>query len=248
MALHFIGDNKTREDFIKNNKYIFRFVPIDRFFEMLYAKKYPFVSPLSWNDPYEMYFLNSEYEIGDQKHNLTIKKKVFASCLTKISNSEAFWKVYTPNFYGVRIGFETEVFISEFIEKIKNAEIFIGNINYQHTNDLKKIEIDKKRLCKSILNENDLEYQMELLLKKRSAFKYEEEVRIMVLPNKFKKDDNKLLYSFDLLKTAHEFTFDPRMGSDLFNFIKINLKSEFGPKVSQSFLYKEINEKKIIKL
>jgi hypothetical protein len=205
------------------------------------SKSYPFVSPLEWRDPYEKYFLELKYVVNKSTFSLPIKEKIFASCFSGTSNSEAYWNVYAPNSDGVRIGFEAEPFLLEFLGKIKNADVFIGPINYYNTNDFSKKGIDISRLSKSIRELEDLEFQVELMFRKRIAFIYENEIRVVILPNKNRKGSIEINHSIDLGKLAFDITFDPRMGVYQFNFLKENLLQKYGIRVSKASLYKTIN-------
>jgi hypothetical protein len=239
MALHFIGEF-DRAEFLHQYKRIYRFMPINHFLNILETRTYSFRSPLLWNDPYEKYFLCRTYTIDDVEIELPIKNKLFASCFSKTSNSEAFWNVYAPNSDGVRIEFNTEKLIDHFLSKINHADVFVGPMKYLHTRTFPKEGIDTTRLKDSIRKDGSANAQVELMLRKRSAFLYEDEVRVMILPKKVKKDANEIQYPIEFGSVASKVTFDPRFGVNHFNFIKRMLMKEYDIRPSRATLYREV--------
>jgi len=238
MSLHFI--NCTRETFLNEYKRLYRFTTLDRFFEMQKSGRYPFVSPLKWNDPYEKYFLERDYEVGNKRYALPIKDKIYSSCLSATSNSEAYWNVYAPNSDGIRLGFESSVFLTELLDKIEDADVYVGPIQYFHTLDFTKKGIDTSRLSACVTSQQDIPYQIELMYRKRSAFLYEDEIRIMILPKKELKKNDEIDFPFEITKHAMDITLDPRIGKNHFQFIKDNLQRDHQIRISRAALYKEI--------
>jgi hypothetical protein len=243
MAIKILG-NYTREQFIQSHKRLYRFMPVNEFFKMLHTGKYIFRNPSAWNDPFEKYFLDREYRIKNTNYHLSIKNNLFASCFSKTSNSEAYWNVYTPNSDGVRIEFSTEIFLDNFLSRIVNADVYMGSIKYYSTNEFHKTDIDIKRLSSSITNNNDHEVQAELMFRKRKAFLYEDEVRIMILPHKAKKSNgSEITIPINLSAMIKSVYFDPRFGLDHFNYLKKSLLNNYGIRISKAELYKEIKGK-----
>jgi hypothetical protein len=240
MALHFIGEF-DRDEFLNRYKRIYRFMTFNHFLKTLESGKYSFVSPTLWNDPYEKYFLEREYTIDQVVHELPIKNNIFASCFSGTSNSEAFWNVYAPNSDGVRIEFNTEILIDHFLSKINNADVFIGPMKYLPTSKFSKDGVDASKLKKSIVQGGGTLAQVELMFRKRHAFLYENEVRVLLLPTRVKKGAIDIGYPFDVSTIATNVTFDPRLGANHFNFIKRMLMSEYGIRASRAILYREVN-------
>jgi hypothetical protein len=238
MALHFIGEF-DRDEFLNRYKRIYRFMTVNYFLKTLETGKYSFLSPLLWNDPYEKYFLEREYTIDQVVHELPIKNNIFASCFSGTSNSEAFWNVYAPNSDGVRIEFDSQKIIDVFLLNIRNADVFIGPMKYLPTSKFSKDGVDASRLKKSIVQDGGPEAQVELMFRKRHAFLYENEVRVLILPKRVKKGANDIGYPLDVSTIATNVTFDPRFGSYHFDFIKKMLMSEYGIRASRAALYRK---------
>jgi hypothetical protein len=239
MAVHFLGPS-TRTEFLAANRRVYRFTTLDTFFQTVGKGRFSFVSPTLWKDPYEKYFIEREYSMGGRTMAMPIKDKVFASCFSGTSSSEAFWSVYAPNADGVRLTIDMEVLLSGFLEKIKGAEVFIGPVTYFATADLPKLGIDFPQLVSSMKSGKDLLQQVGLMYRKRKAFAYENEVRVMVVPHKVKAGTRAVELPFDLRGLVSEVTFDPRMGDSLFRFLKKHMMAEYGLRPAKAALYREL--------
>ncbi len=238
MAIHFI--NCTEDSFKNEFPKLYRFINLDRFFEQLDSKKISFVSPLKWNDPYEKYFLEPVYRINNKPYNLVFKESVFALCFSSIPNSEAYWNMYAPECDGVRIEVSSENFLTDFLSKIKGADVYVGPVKYYSTNDFYKKDIETTKLALSLNNHEKLLHQIELLYRKRNAFQYEKEIRVMIIPKSNNRRKEAVEYPYQFVQNASNITLDPRMGKNLFNFIKANLLHNNDLRISKARLYNQI--------
>lgn len=238
MAIHFI--NCTEDSFKNEFPRLYRFSTLDRFFEQLDSKKISFVSPLKWNDPYEKYFLERGYRINNKQYNLAFKENVFALCFSSISNSEAYWNMYAPKCDGVRIEVSSEKFLTDFLCKIKGADVYVGPVKYYSTNDFYKKDIDTKKLSLSLNNHEEIIHQIELLYRKRNAFQYEKEIRIIIIPKRNNRRIEIVEHPYQFEQNNSKITLDPRTGNNLFKFIKANLLRNNGLRISKAKLYNQI--------
>lgn len=243
MAIHFV--NLTRETFIKEYKRVYRFTTLDRFIEVLKTKKFAFVNPTKWADPFEKFFLERDFLINNEKLKLPIKDKVFAVCVSGTISSEAFWKVYAPKEDGIRLTFDSEKLLTNFLEKISDAEVYIGKVSYQITKEFHKVSFDKKSLADEIKNATIGDQQIKLLLKKRKSFLYENEVRIMVIPHEMNKETSVFHTLTELTNYTDDYTLDPRLGLNHVKVLREYFQRDFGFKVSHSRLYSDLNRKPI---
>jgi len=243
MAVHFL--NLNRADFLKEYARIYRFSTIERTIDILKNKNITFINPTKWVDPFEKFFLERNYLIGNCNFSLPLKDNAFALCVSATSNSEAYWNIYAPKEDGIRLTFNTEMFLEYFLDKIRNADIYIGKVDYQITNDFHNLTIDKNKLINEIKNLSIGEQQINLLLKKRTAFYYENEIRIIIIPKYNVKDNDFLNLRTDIMKYTENFTLDPRIGSNHVKILKEYFKNNFGIKVSHSKLYSDLKRKPI---
>lgn len=238
MAIHYV--NLTKDTFLQDFKRVYRFTTLDRFIETLKTRKFAFVNPSRWADPFEKFYLERDFLIDNEKFKLPIKDKVFAVCISGTISSEAYWKVYAPKEDGIRLTFNTEIFLTNFLEKIVDADIYIGKVNYQITKEFHKISFDKKGLINEIKNSLIGEQQIKLLLKKRKSFLYENEVRVMIIPHKKDKESTIFHADTDIVNYTTDYTLDPRLGRNHVKVLRDYFQKEFGFKVSHSRLYSDL--------
>ena len=145
MAIYFL--NTTRESFLSEYKRVHRFTTVDRFIEGLTTKQMAFSSPSNWSDPFEKFYLERDFIIHGERFQLPVRDKIFAVCLSGTTDSEAYWKVYAPKEDGIRLTFDTEKLVTHFLEKISDADVYIGKVNYQPTREFYKITVDRDCLA-----------------------------------------------------------------------------------------------------
>lgn len=130
---------------------------------MIQKKALTFVLPELWDDPKEstpfydfvQLFIDNPYA---QIMYDSIYNKTYGQCWTKLSESDAMWRIYSYNNRSIRLKVSEEN-----IKKLSNIEIV--PVKYSD-----KFEIDDKNIRKAFLQS---------LAFKRTAFKHEEEVRLI---------------------------------------------------------------------
>lgn len=243
MPIHYI--NITKEELLKEYKRIHHHTTIDRFTSMLNTNKLTFVNPASWNDPFEKFFYERDYILSGKKIQLPVRDRLFALCFTGTSSSEAFWKVYSPLEDGIRLTFKTEDFINIFLDKIYNVEIYIGKVNYKSTKEFFELDAIKQELISELKESSIGKSQIDLMIQKRKAFEYENELRIMIIP-KEQKTSKKLSIRADIRDFTQNYSLDPRIGKNQSKLFKEFFKIQFQIKLSQATLYNEIKRGPII--
>ena len=243
MAVKFV--NISREAFIKEYKRLYRFTTLERFIESLNSNEFVFINPSFWPDPFEKFFLERDFIVNDKKLKLPAKGKIFAVCVSGTISSEAYWKVYAPKEDGIRLTFNTEKLLGNFLDNITDADIYIGKVNYQITREFHKISFDKKGLIEEINKGIVGEQQVRLLLKKRKSFLYEDEVRIIVVPHRKTKKDVVYKTQKDITKFTTKYTLDPRLGENHVDVLEEYFLDNFKFRVSHSRLYSEIQRNPI---
>jgi len=244
MAVNFI--NISKREFLKNHSHLYRYTTIERLLEQFFTKKFVFVNPSQWSDPFEKFFLDREYLIDSRKFDLPMKDNIFCLCFSGTLSSEAYWKVYAPKENGVRLNINAEKLI-EVLEKLP-YEIFVGEVIYQTTENFYKINFDIDKLVDEIEEELIGEQQIKLLLKKRKSFLYENEVRIIVVPDSSsKKIKETKLYveNIDLKIFTTDFIIGPRMKKFQVKLLKEVFLKKYDIKLAHSRLYAEIPKDKI---
>jgi hypothetical protein len=238
MALHFLNE-ETKLIFEDPEKLLFRVLPLDRVIEILDKKRWAFVSPTLWNDPFEKAFLEAEYKHKGKAFSLPIKPtkvgnelqyRLFSVCFTETRESEAFWKTYSPNGDGIRLAVKATA-LKAVLSKIRDYDVYIGKAVYEDYEKLYRFQRDVK-FWKELRSATINETHLKLMLKKRMPFEYENEVRIMLLR---KTPMTKSVAKVSILKTKeliHGIKLDPRMGTYMARMVKgVFFSKGFSPTV-----------------
>ena len=167
-------------------------------FDYIVNGEFRFNNPKGWIDPFEKIMVEGDYSKLNYQQPAT-----YAACFTKLSNSEAHWRMYTnEKQICVRVEFDMENFIGALM--LGGAEqFFIGNVSYDLLErSIKAIGSKRSKYHKIAIPKNfgDKDY-IDLLLLKRPAFKWEEETRIVILNNGKQNDSCALCYTPEMAKT-----------------------------------------------
>lgn len=153
-------------------EYLYRYISFESFVGLVQNKALTFVLPESWEDPKEgsafFEFLNSLEDVFEKILCYSIYNKTFGQCWTKLSESDAMWRIYSYNNRAVQIKVDTDKLFL-----LKDVRI----VPVEYTDSY---EIDSSKKIESF-------YQS--LAVKRIAFQHEDEVRLIV-NYKFKSDDD----------------------------------------------------------
>lgn len=196
----------------EHQKFIYRIIPKERFFELIEKKEIAFINPLRWDDPYEtiLYKRPHQLEDGSTRTFEPILNNIFGSCWTLNYNTDFGWKVYSPNKDGIQIKCKiSEIYdYFQYLKEDKELVSFqIGKIIYLKSKALRN-KINSTHKVKIF------EYLMNLsLFYKRYNFRHEREVRILLrFSNSSKSELMKL--RFEPNKLIHSIMLDPRMDDD----------------------------------
>lgn len=241
-----IFTNITRQSFLKDSKFIYRYTNLERFIESLNSNSFAFINPTKWADPFEKFYLDRDFKIKDNIFKLPAKDRLFSVCISGTLSSEAFWKVYAPKEDGIRLSIDTEKFLTLFLDQIKDCDVYVGKVQYQTTKEFFKIAFDKKKLIKEIQENKIGDQQIRLLLKKRNSFLYENEYRIIVVPHKKQKETTVYKVETLISQFITSYTIDPRMGKNQVKVLKEYFSEKRGLKISHSTLYSEKRREPIV--
>jgi hypothetical protein len=237
MSIKFIN---IKESEFFSKKLIYKYMPLEFALEAI-ADNYLWLSnPVKWNDPFEKRFIDAKYQVSGNDIEFPLKGQIFCACLTQTITSEAHWKNYSNGQIGLSFRINRKQLVKVLQENSKDYDIYIGKVEYIKTNDLiKRIsEIDQvKEISRLSINNRIL--QIRLLLLKRIAFKYEDEIRILAI-KKYKtlEDGIKLNYSMNPSELIDTITIDPLVGKNIEKMLKDLFKKEYGIKrVYKSTLY-----------
>lgn len=233
-------------------------MPLDRFVNSVKNKQLVFVSPESWYDPFEQLY----YGIDCSSRGY-ITEDIACMCVSEKSstNEDASWRVYSEsNDKAVRISIEQTVLLNileEFASK-NGFEVYIGKVNYSfEKRDIKNLHIiSSPKHATYFPDKMTREHYLSLLLLKRKAFQYENEVRIFLVKDKITFSNNLLKIDCDyrvlgLVSNVMLSPYPPvrpkgdiafKVREKMNNFESVQIKKELndllGCRIQQSLLYK----------
>ena len=159
-------------------EYLYRYISFESFVGMVQNKALTFVLPELWDDPKEgapFERLISTLEHGYEQIIFQIMyNKTYAQCWTKLSESDAMWRIYSFNNRAIQIKSSEE--------KLRALpEIHVVPVKYSD-----QFDFDTKILANP---SNILDEFLRSLAMKRCAFEHEKEVRL-IKPYLFQDDDD----------------------------------------------------------
>lgn len=190
----------------------YKYMPWKRLHEMLSRKEMVFVNPSLWNDPYEVKYLDTDYSVLGYS-----QPKIFCFCIRNDNeNEEASWKIYRTNEPDnplIRISIKALPFLKSLKESAQKLgyTIYLTKVSYRfrqkEINELYKR--DNKYFNEYFDNFNEEKY-IRLLSIKRKAFKYEQEIRLFLVPQQktIVPIDNLLRIGIDI-SSFIRFTYEP---------------------------------------
>ncbi len=238
MSIQFI--NITEEEFL-SKKLLYKYMPLEFALSTIVEKYLWLCNPAIWKDPFEKRFLEAKYMIGNTESDFPIKGQVFCICMTQTTTSEAHWLNYSNGQTGISFRFKREALLKVLEKHTADYDIYIGRVDYLITNDLTKKKLSDIESIRSItpFKITNRQLQIQLLLLKRIAFRYEDEIRILaVKKQKTKETGIKLPYDIQPPQLIDTITLDPNVGKNTESMLKRLFKEEYGFKqVYKSRLY-----------
>lgn len=222
---------------------IFRFLTVERLFEIFNTHSNVLVSPKLWDDPFENHIMMSfiQQKTEDEKDIcIGFRDNFYGQCWTLTRESDAMWRIYSPKRNGARITTTPRKLLhSLFVDtgnQVNDYSCFLGKVNYYTTTKL-LAHLDKNAI--NWLIEPTGKGMIESILFKRKPFKHENEVRL-IINTKFKgeRGENLYRYRFDPLEIIDDIVFDPRIDYQEFQMHKVQLrKLRFNKRIVKSKLY-----------
>ena len=236
MSVEFI--NIDRETFLSLTLY--KYLTLERALEFLETSKIWFASPTTWEDPFEKRFVETMYQTNGIKVPFPWKDRVYCLCLSENANCEAYWNTYSKDDIGICFALDTEKLLDlldGFAEK-NDVSIYIGPVVYQNTTTIKG-RLSKNPFIGPSIDLDDPVTDAKMLLLKRNAFEYEEEVRIILVKDTPSPAKGVMVdYSVENTDLIKLVKIDPRVG----NYVTKMLKTLFAEKYEFEPMSKRVNK------
>lgn len=225
---------KQRMNGLDEQLYVYKYIKLKYLIPLIENKKLRIDKVSEWDDPYENFFLKSNfytyasfYKKNIQVHTDDIRNRTYGQSWTMKEESDAMWRIYSNNDDIKNINKDDIKSINE--DDIKNiavririkidnlfnivytsdecmATTSIGRINYM-TDD----EITNWMQGLGNINSEFPKYAEQSLFIKRIPFAHEEEVRIIISKDTQTSEEEFLLYDIPDLNVIEDFTLDPRL-------------------------------------
>ena len=222
---------------------IYKYIPIDYLLQNIEKSELYIPSIQAWEDPYENFLANSEIFMGKTRVNYKEwLPHFYGSCWTLKKESDALWRIYSPDRESVRIK-TSVVKLAQACSNEKGYEpnstrvIKIGPVMYMNQKEIQEW-IQKEINHNKILNDISL---INSLFIKRKEFSHEQEVRVVIHKNAPSEGRLSLSNISILIEPKFffdEIIFDPRIKSTKLNLYKRVLEQlGYQGKVKKSQLY-----------
>ncbi len=206
---------------------IYRVLPLRRFKELIANKKVVLVRPSLWGDPFENFFLKCPVRIpptGQLGSMRLIADKWYALCWTRISDSDAMWRIYSPKKGGVRISTTIRKLFSAIYrpdDKLATLKYFIGTVQYKSRRQIE--DFLRSTTFMDLAFGGQGHNFARTLCTKRLEFCHEQEVRLLFHDATQKKRSDKLRLPFDYSTVLDDVALDPRLDGPGFDACKNEL-------------------------
>lgn len=220
----------------KKEKNIYRVTSVHRLVEFFKTQQNTISRPHLWNDPFENFILRGQGRLSTgETVSFGMRDSVYGQCWTLLRESDAMWRIYSPDNNGVKI----KSTIRKLFESLYNSDppnnkdvsCFIGKVEY----------LSQKKLCLKKINILDSTGAgiAKTLLIKRKAFSHEKEVRLIYIDQERRIQPNIFQYELNPCELIEQMVFDPRMNKYLYDLYKDSFRRmDFTGKIIQSGLYK----------
>ena len=121
--------NITEAEFL-SSKLLYKHMPLENALRTLNNKALWFANPATWPDPFERRFLEATYVKGGKETTFNWIERVFCTCMTQTSSSEAFWNAYSKGEIVIEFRIIREKLLEDLKRNATKYDIFIGKAGY----------------------------------------------------------------------------------------------------------------------
>lgn len=224
--------------FLQRAKKIYRVMPISRMIEMFAERQNVLTKPRLWDDPYENFIMRGRGRLADgQIVDYGMRDSLYGQCWTLCRESDAMWRIYSPQSSGVKIRTTIEKLFSSLCnivpDQSRDVSCFIGKVKY-----LKREDIERY-IENGLYLDGTGTGVVETLLIKRMAFSHEKEVRLIYWAEERDARSEIFQYQIDPHNLIEEVVFDSRLDANSFRIYRDHLRAiNFNGTIVHSGLYR----------
>ena len=150
-----------------------------------------------WKDPYESRFYDADYSLLNSAFDIDKHRKLYACCFAADKDSEPSWKMYVSEdnkddkkvCIQLRINFKALLdYLNYYITDKLNGEyvLVVGRVTYKNKGFINKLHRpdEKGNSYSSYFGSFNFTKYLKLLMLKREAYKYEDEIRMFLIPRR----------------------------------------------------------------
>lgn len=206
---------------------VYKYIPFIYFVDILTKKELRMEKVKSWEDPYENFFFNQRFKFKGSSFSMDgHKETVFGQSWTLSDESDAMWRIFSPDKNSVRIKTTIRKLWDVVHNEISNMgeqssyRPFIGAVKYMTERDMSQWILNED-LVISQLNKPIVKS----LFIKRDTFSYEEEVRVIHLFDDISPicKDNHVSYKLNPNEFIDEICLDPRTSKSREDYLRATL-------------------------
>jgi hypothetical protein len=217
--------------------WIYRIELMDRFMQILDNKELVFVRPACWSDPMENIIFNARMIKDGQPYTHPAKQNIYGQCWSYNGDSYALWQIYTTKpdnrgktrrHIGIRI--TTEIDRLKQLSQHNQGMFYYGLMDYKWKKDLDKLPKDAEFIKGLRIMDLDIHHLKTLLVKRRS-YAYENEFRLLAVPNKEHIDESRdflCRLKIEPKEFISEILVDPIMDPSAFKKFKEKMVHKYG--------------------
>ena len=213
---------------ICKDDYVYKYIPFKYLKAMLQSRTLRINKVLTWEDPYENFFLKSDFNTFSPFYKQYIYvdtqnliDRIYGQSWTSLEESDAMWRIYSNvkdlDFIAIRLKIKVnDLFNIVYTHANCMATTNIGKVDYKTDEEIKQWfnDIDKNNII------SDFNKHVEdCLLIKRKPFSHEEEVRIIICNGTSGTAKDFLEFDIKDLSIFEEFVIDPRLEQDCVELI-----------------------------
>ena len=126
---HYLGIDERDLD-----REVYRIFSLQRLLELLRSERNTLVRPSLWDDPFENYVLSAIGRLkSGERFSIGFKDKLYGQCWTLDRDSDAMWRIYSPDRQGVRVRSTVRRLLESLLntcESFPELSCFIGKVSY----------------------------------------------------------------------------------------------------------------------
>jgi hypothetical protein len=219
---------------------VYRIFKFEDILELLNYSKITLVKANLWEDPYENFILKCNATHKGEKVSIEkIQEQMFGQCWSLLPESDAMWRIYSPDMKGVKIKSNIEKIFNIIFDDTKESSLatsYLGKVQYKSKAELiEYLSIPENTNLiaetKSVINSH---------LHKRKEFEHEKEIRLIYFVDSKSQDNNQKIKKFEIDPNdlIEEICFDPRISERYYELYKNTFKNlGYKGKIIKSDLY-----------